>query len=77
MRTFAAKKGLGDLSCGRIAGFGNDLGNHRAERFSHGGKLLTGAGTKLLVAAYTGTGTFSMISFSTWSDCSDFFRVEA
>ena len=26
---------------------------------------------------YTGTATFSMISFSTWSDCSDFFKVEA
>jgi hypothetical protein len=27
--------------------------------------------------SYTGTGTFSTISRSTWSDCSDFFSVEA
>jgi hypothetical protein len=27
--------------------------------------------------SYTGTGTFSTISRSTWSDCSDFLRVEA
>jgi len=27
--------------------------------------------------AYTGTVTLSTISLSTWSDCSDFFSVEA
>ena len=27
--------------------------------------------------SYTGTATFSTISFTTWSDCSDFFSVDA
>ena len=36
-----------------------------------------GAGLGTRYSFYTGTGTLSTISRSTWSACSDFFSVEA
>jgi hypothetical protein len=72
LRSSATKKRLRHLPAGGVVGFGNRFRNHgtgilsrQARRFHHGDgrehgreKLATGD------CAYTGTGTFSMISFS-------------
>src|SRR5579863_6724440 len=84
MWTFAAKEGLGDLMSVCVVGFWDYFRDHENRIFSRPRKERT-TGTaeeknwKLVPGncSYTGTATFSTISRSTWSACSDFFRVEA
>ncbi len=87
-KAFAAVKRLRDLFPMGVVGFRDCFCDHKnrilsrrlkendhREHWGHTGKEKLATTTEN--CSYTGTGTFSMISFSTSSDCSDFLSVDA
>lgn len=86
MRPSAPKERLRDLFSSKVVSFWDNFSDHSDRILSRQPKRVIGAnivgrtGNRKLTTSdcsYTGTATFSMMSFSTWSDCSDFFNVEA